>query len=392
MALTVEENESLTRVGRGTPGGEMLRRFWHPVGLSNELKQRPLRRRLLGEDLVLYRNERGQPGLLALHCPHRGTSLEFGHIEDGGLRCCYHGWLFDTDGRVLETPGEPPESTFRDRVRQPAYRVQELAGIVFAYLGPEPAPLLPRYDVLVREDGARARSARMVHCNYLQMVENSVDQHHFKWLHRTPKTRFWQDEKLTSEVTEFGIRDTFTRKVGDEYFRTISLFLMPNMNKVGYHLPEDHPAAFAATHEGYEALRWRVPMDDTNTMHFTLYFAPMIDGRITPKFPKDQSEAGIGDSVPGKYRWDDETGWIGRGDQDRAAQESQGLILDRTREHLGVSDEGVILLRKLFKQSIDAVKAGQDPVGVIRDPGKNQILRWVPGEYKVDSKSEASHG
>ncbi len=96
--------------------------------------------------------------------------------------------------------------------------------------------------------------------------------------------------------------------------------------------------------------------------------------------------------MPGKYRWDDETGWIGRGDQDRAAQESQGPILDRTREHLGVSDEGVILLRKLFKQSIDAVKGGQDPVGVIRDPAKNQILRWVPGEYKVDPQSEASHG
>ena len=104
--------------------------------------------------------------------------------------------------------------------------------------------------MLVREDGVRSLSARLVHCNYLQMVENSVDQHHFKWLHRTPKTRHWKEEKLTSEITDFGIRDTFTRRVGDDYFRTISLFLMPNMNKVGYHLPEDHPAAFAATHEG----------------------------------------------------------------------------------------------------------------------------------------------
>jgi len=384
MALSREENEMLTRVGPGTPGGEMLRRYWHPIAFLSELKGKPLRRRILGEDLVLFRDDRGRIGLLTLRCSHRGTSLEFGHLENGGLRCCYHGWLYDVEGRILETPGEPADSTFRERVRHPAYKVQELAGIVFAYLGPEPAPLLPRYDVLVREDGVRSMSARMVHCNFLQMVENSVDQHHFKWLHRTPKTRQWRDEKLTSDVTDFGILDTFTRRVGDESFRTVSLFLMPNMNKVGYHLPEDHPAAFAATHEGYEALRWRVAMDDTTTMHFTVYFAPLVDGKIMAKVPKDQQDQGLGDSIPGKYRWDEETGWIARGDQDRCAQESQGPIFDRTGEHLGVSDEGVILLRRLFRQSIEAVQRGEDPMGVIRDPAKNEIIRLVPGEYKLD--------
>ena len=384
MALSHEENEMLTRVSPGTPGGEMLRRYWHPIAFLSELRGKPLRRRILGEDLVLFRDDRGRVGLLTLRCSHRGTSLEFGHLENGGLRCCYHGWLYDVEGRILETPGEPADSTFKERVRHPAYKVQELAGIVFAYLGPEPAPLLPRYDVLVREDGVRSMSARMVHCNFLQMVENSVDQHHFKWLHRTPKTRQWRDERLTSDVTDFGILDTFTRRVGDESFRTISLFLMPNMNKVGYHLPEDHPAAFAATHEGYEALRWRVAMDDTTTMHFTVYFAPLVDGKIMAKVPKDQQDQGLGDSIPGKYRWDEETGWIARGDQDRCAQESQGSIFDRTGEHLGVSDEGVILLRRLFRQSIEAVQRGEDPVGVIRDPAKNEIIRLVPGEYKLD--------
>ncbi len=221
------------------------------------------------------------------------------------------------------------------------------------------------------------------------MVENSVDQHHFKWLHRTPKTRHWRDEKLTSEVTDFGIRDTFTRAVGGEYFRTVSLFLMPNMNKVGYHLPEEHPAAFAATHEGYEALRWRVPVDDTATMHFTLYFAPLVDGKITARMPEDKQHEGLADSVPGKYRWDETTGWIGRGDQDRCAQESQGPIFDRTTEHLGVSDEGVILLRRMYKQAIDAVRSGADPVGVIRDPEKNRIIRLVPAEYKLDPAEPA---
>jgi 5,5'-dehydrodivanillate O-demethylase len=323
MALSFEENEMLTRVGPGTPGGEMLRRYWHPIGFAKELKDRPKRRRVLGEDFVLFRDERGKLGLIGLRCSHRGTSLEFGHLEDGGLRCCYHGWLYDVEGRILETPGEPTDSTFAARVRHPAYKVQELAGIIFAYLGPEPAPLLPRYDVLVREDGIRSTSGRIVHCNFLQMVENSVDQHHFKWLHRTPKTRHWRDEKLTSEITDYGILDTFTRRIGDESYRTISLFLMPNMNKVGYHVDQDHPAAFAATHTGYEALRWRVPVDDTCTMHFTLYFAPLVDGKAV-EIPEDQSEEGLGDSIPGKYRWDEETGWIARGDQDRCAQESQG--------------------------------------------------------------------
>ena len=125
MALSVEENELITHVGPGTPCGEMMRRYWHPIGFSAELKDRPLRRRLLGEDLVVFRDDQGRVGLLALRCSHRGTSLEFGHIEDGGLRCCYHGWLYDVEGKILQMPGEPAESTFKDRIRQKAYKAQE---------------------------------------------------------------------------------------------------------------------------------------------------------------------------------------------------------------------------------------------------------------------------
>src|SRR6478752_4648620 len=159
MALSFEENETITRVGKGTPCGEMLRHYWHPIGFTKELKNRPLRRRLLGEDLVLFRDDQGRLGLIGQRCMHRGTSLEFGHIEDGGLRCCYHGWLYDVDGKVLQTPGEGSESTFKGRLRQPSYKVQELGGMLFVYMGPEPAPLLPRYDVLAREDGRRAMRA-----------------------------------------------------------------------------------------------------------------------------------------------------------------------------------------------------------------------------------------
>ncbi len=382
MALTPQENTDLTSVGPGTPCGTMMRRYWHPVGFTAELKGKPVRRRFLGEDLVLFRDENGVLGLIGARCPHRGTSLHLGYIEDGGLRCCYHGWLFDVNGRCLEQPTEPPEANFKDKVRQPAYKVEELAGVVFAYLGPEPAPLLPRYDVLVREDGVRSLQGRMVNCNFLQMVENTVDQHHFKWLHRTPNTKKWTDTVLNSEYFDYGIRDTFARTGGGERYQTVSYFIMPTMNKTGYHVAEEHPCGMAANHPGYEALRWRVPADDTHTMHFTVCFSPLIDGKPTGKIPPDTSEKGLPESTPGQYRYDDE-GRLARGDQDRAAQESQGIICDRSIEHLGVSDKGVIMLRKLYKDSMDAIAAGKDPIGTIRDAVKNRLVEITPGEFKI---------
>ena len=383
MALSFEENEMLTRVGPGTPAGEMLRRYWHPIGFVKELKGRPLRRRLLGEDLVLFRDDRGKLGLLGLRCTHRGTSLEFGHIEDGGLRCCYHGWLYDVDGRILEQPGEPPDSTFRERVRHPGYKVQELAGIIFAYLGPEPAPLLPRWDVLVREDGVRSMQGRIIHCNYFQMIENSVDQHHLKWLHRTSSTPTWDDGEINPQPFEYGILNTYTRQVADgKKYAHVNFFLLPTMNKTG-NVEEGHPTEHRASSSG-EVMRWRVPMDDTSAIHFTVEFGAFVDGKPAAKIMEDRSEEGIQDTQPGVYRWDDSVGWFARGDQDRCAQESQGAIFDRTTEHLGASDKGVILLRRLYKESIEAVQKGLDPLGVIRDPAKNEMIRLIPHEDLLD--------
>lgn len=381
MALTHEENDLFTKVGPGTPAGQMMRLYWHPIGFAKELKDKPKRRRILGEDLVLFRDETGRLGLLGLHCPHRGTSLEFGYIEDGGIRCCYHGWLYDVEGRCLEQPAEPPGSSFKDRIRQLAYKAEELGGVIFAYLGPEPAPLLPRYDVLVREDGVRSMGARVQSCNYFQAVENTVDQHHFRFLHRTPAARQWQDTELKSELTEFGIRDHYTRRVGNEKYTTVSYFVMPTMNKVGYHHEEDHPAGFRASHHGYEAMRWRVPVDDLHTLHVTVAFSPLIDGKAAPTLPADRQEEGISETPAGVYRWDESIGAIARGDQDRCAQESQGPIFDRTTEHLGASDKGVILLRNLYQEAIEAVQQGLDPLGVSRDPAKNKIIEIKPGEF-----------
>jgi 5,5'-dehydrodivanillate O-demethylase len=384
MALTAQENADLTKVGPGTPCGTLMRRYWHPIGFAAELKGKPVRRRLLGEDLVLFRDPNGKLGLIGARCPHRGTSLHLGYIEDGGLRCCYHGWLFDINGRCLEQPTEPAEANFKVKVHQPAYKVEDLAGVIFAYLGPEPAPLVPRYDVLVREDGVRSLQGRIVACNFLQMVENTVDQHHFKWLHRTETTKRWSNEVLNSEYFEYGIRDTFARTGGSERYQTVSYFIMPTMNKTGYHVPDGHPCSMAAAHPGYEALRWRVPADDTHTMHFTVYFAPVVNGKPQAQLPPDNAAKGLPESTPGQYRYDEKTGQLARGDQDRAAQESQGLICDRTIEHLGVSDKGVIMLRKLYKDSMDAIAAGGDPFGTIRDAAKNRIVEITPGEFRID--------
>ena len=155
--LSKEENELLTRVGLGTPAGEMLRRYWWPVGFTELVKTKgsPTRVRLLGEDLVLFRDGNGRLGILGLHCSHRGTSLEFGRVEDAGIRCCYHGWLYDVGGRCLEQPAEHEDGTFKNRVQHPAYKAQEIGGFVFAYIGPKPEPLLPNYDLFLREDGER---------------------------------------------------------------------------------------------------------------------------------------------------------------------------------------------------------------------------------------------
>lgn len=387
MTMTAADNDLLTRVGPGTPAGEMLRRYWHPIGFVRELKGRPRRKRLLGEDLVVFQDERGRLGLLGQRCPHRGTSLEYGYIEDGGLRCCYHGWLFDVTGACLEQPAEPAENKFKDRIQHVAYAVEELAGIIFAYLGPEPVPLLPRYDVLVRDDGVRSIWGRINSANYFQMVENTVDQHHFRWLHRKPSSKLWKNIKLESELTEFGIRDHYSRQIDNEECTTTSFFIMPTMNKTGYHVRHDHPASIVASHQGYEALRWRVPADDTHTIHITVAFAPLVNGKPTGELRPDGQEEGLVESKFGQYGWDETTNSIARYDQDRCAQESQGEICDRTIEHLGYSDKGVIMLRELYRDAMKAVREGRDPIGVIRDPEKNRMIEITPSEIvtQVDS-------
>ena len=154
--LTPKENEELTRVGPGTPAGELLRRYWMPVAPRAEIDEKKLRPiRLLGEDLVVFVDRSGRYGLLAEQCSHRSASLAYGRIEEAGIRCPYHGWLYDVEGRCIEQPAEPPDSAYKGTIQHPAYPLEELGGVLFGYLGPQPAPLLPRYDIVARQDWVR---------------------------------------------------------------------------------------------------------------------------------------------------------------------------------------------------------------------------------------------
>jgi 5,5'-dehydrodivanillate O-demethylase oxygenase subunit len=363
--LSKEENELLTRVGPGTPAGEMLRRYWWPVGFTEQVKEkgRPVRTRLLGEDSVLFRDGNGRLGLLGLHCSHRGTSLEFGRVEDRGIRCCYHGWLYDVRGRCLEQPAEPEDSRFKDRVQHPAYQAQEIGGFIFTYIGPEPAPLLPNYDLFLREDGEREVGAGHDYCNWLQRAENSVDQTHLVALH-------------ASEYPHLALKRPVIGWERRDYGAKISM-QVPGISKPKFsHWIFPSHTRHTTARKGRKpdhAIRFRVPMDDTNTMTFWLRFYPY--GEEDRSKPFLLKTLGFENDQAGVYERVDDGWWgVASHDQDRVAQESQGPIYDRTKEHLGASDQGVIMLRTMIKESIDAVRQGKDPVWVLRDSAQNETI------------------
>ena len=363
--LSKEENELLTRVGPGTPAGEMLRRYWWPVGFTEHVREkgRPVRTRLLGEDLVLFRDGNERLGLLGLHCSHRGTSLEFGRVEDRGIRCCYHGWLYDVRGRCLEQPAEPEDSRFKDRVQHPAYQAQEIGGFIFAYIGPEPAPLLPNYDLFLREDGEREVGAGHDYCNWLQRAENSVDQTHLIALH-------------ASEYPHLALKRPVIGWERRDYGAKISM-QVPGISKPKFsHWIFPSHTRHTTARKGRKpdhAIRFRVPMDDTNTMTFWLRFYPY--GEEDRSKPFLLKTLGFENDQAGVYERVDDGWWgVASHDQDRVAQESQGPIYDRTKEHLGASDQGVIMLRTMIKESIDAVRHGKDPVWVLRDSAQNETI------------------
>ena len=365
--LSKEENELLTRVGPGTPAGEMLRRYWWPVGFTELVtpKGAPVKVRLLGEDLVLFRDGGGRLGLLALNCSHRGTSLEFGRVEEAGIRCCYHGWLYDLKGRCLEQPAEPADSSFKNRVQHPSYEAQEIAGFIFAYIGPQPAPLLPNYDLFLSEAGERHIGAGHDFCNWLQRAENSVDQTHLVALHAPeyPHMALKRPE-IGWEKKPYGAK--IAMHVPGVSKPKYSHWIFPSHTR--------HTTARVGRIPDH-AIRFRVPVDDVNTKTFWLRFYPY--GESDRGKPLVLKTIGFENDQPGVYNRVDDGWWgIASSDQDRVAQESQGPIYDRTKEHLGAADEGVIMLRAMIKESIEVVRQGKDPVWTLRDPRQNEKITF----------------
>jgi phenylpropionate dioxygenase-like ring-hydroxylating dioxygenase large terminal subunit len=342
----------LTRVGPGTPCGEYLRRFWQPVILSDELRDLPRRLRIMGEDLVAFRDRSGVVGLVELHCPHRGTSLEFGLISDKGIRCCYHGWLFDVDGTILETPGEPADSTLKDRLFHGAYPVREHLGLVFAYMGPPEKqpdfPLLDTYDL----PGYRlaARAPTVWECNWLQVKENSMDPAHLAFLHTLPGSQgFTEDLEALGEwdwmETPIGMVYIDTRRQGDRVWVRVADFILPNIHQFP---PNADPMAKRTTVNRPAATTWAVPLDDTHTMQIGYYRAPE-GGQM-------RQGAGFGQDASRPYEQRQRI----PGDYD-AQVSIHGGVARHGLEHLASTDRGVTMLRNLVRRGIRAVERGDDP-------------------------------
>ena len=376
-------DEELSRVGPATPCGEYLRRFWQPVIQSSELRELPRKLRILGEDLVAFRDKSGAVGLLELHCPHRGTSLEFGLVGEKGIRCCYHGWLFDVDGTILETPGEPADSTLKDRLFHGAYPVRELAGLVFAYMGPPdkipPFPILDTYDL----PGYRltARAPTVWECNWLQVKENSMDPAHLAFLHTLPGSEgFTEDLKKLGEwdwmETPLGMVYIDTRRQGERVWVRVADFILPNIHQFP---PNADPMAARNSVNRPMATTWAVPLDDNHTMQIGYYRAP--EGR------EFRQGAGFGQDASRPYA---ERQRI-PGDYD-AQVSIHGGLARHGLEHLAATDRGVIMMRNLLRQGIRTVASGGDPKSpllrngaAIATYGHDRVVAGIPPAPTTDA-------
>ncbi|MDB5794069.1 MAG: Rieske (2Fe-2S) domain protein [Noviherbaspirillum sp.] len=381
--LNQAQNDALARVGRGTPAGELLRRYWHPVAMAAEVtEENPIKAiTILAEKLVVFRLPPGpgesQPryGLMEEQCAHRLASLAYGTVDSDGIRCPYHGWKYDLAGNCTEQPAEPPESNYKNEIHMAAYPVQKMAGLLWAYMGPLPAPLLPRWDVLVREDGVRsALVVSDLECNWLQAMENSVDPAHFYWLHgytfnpsKTQMDRGHPEEKTEFIRFEYGIMKRRTT---------------PGPTPADPPTVDEHPLVFPSTLRNVTQTRVingvtsarhnvdiRVPIDDTHTRIFCVYFTPSPTETAPPDQEHPYEYLPVRDEQ-GKYRFHVIKA------QDAMAWETQGGLADRSREHLGSSDRGIVMFRKLLKEQIEIVRNGGEPMGIIRDPAKNTVVEF----------------
>jgi len=388
--ISAEQNQRLTQVGSGTPGGRMLRCYWQPIALLDELDaRRPVRAiRALGQDFVLFRDEAGKLGLLDRDCPHRGADLAFGRLEDGGLRCPFHGWLFDAAGACLDTPAEPEGSTLCSRIHQRAYPVEQRSGIVFAYLGEGEAPPFPAFDCFAAPGTHTFAFKGLIDCNWLQALEVGIDPAHASFLHRffddgdaadaygkqfratsdgsdLPMTyvlREFSRPRIEVETTDYGLRLFALRDINDAtmHVRVTNLFF---------------PQAFVIPMSPEMTItQWHMPVDDESCYWIAIFtsFAAPVD-RAAMRGQRLESYS-LPDYLPKRGRHDDygfdpeeqaSATYTGMGEDinthDQWAVESQGRIQDRTREHLASTDKAIAANRRLLLRAMAAVEEGHRP-------------------------------
>ncbi|HZP99413.1 MAG TPA: Rieske 2Fe-2S domain-containing protein [Reyranella sp.] len=419
--LSRTDNEFLTRSGKGTPMGELLRRFWLPALLSEELAERdgpPKKIRIMGEELLAFRDSNGRVGIVEPHCPHRGANLYFGRNEECGLRCAFHGWKFDVDGNCVDLPTSPPESTYKNSVKLLAYPTREWADMIWVYMGPrETMPDLPQLELGLVPPGHRYVSKKWQDCNWVQSLEGAIDTAHFSFLHKIPtsdekqkleilrktsalgagselqdRNRWLMDDprpKFSIHSHDAGLVIGAARKTDttDLYWR-IAQYLLPNHALV--------PVAFPG--DVYHGQCW-VPVDDVTCWIYTYSWVP---DRSLTNAEREKYASGLSlhaevdqhyvpvRNIRNNYKLDRAaqkttsfTGITGVSEQDAAIQDSQGPIQDRTREHLGPTDLGIVEFRKLIMASARALQGGAAPKAA--KAAKNYAVRaggWVAAADK----------
>jgi 5,5'-dehydrodivanillate O-demethylase len=385
---SVKQNKLLTEVGRGTPMGELMRRYWQPIGAAVDLESKWTKRvRLLGEDLVIFKDRQERLGLIAEHCPHRRASFAHGIPTENGIRCPYHGWEYNAQGKCIHQPNEQDKCAFRDKVSTDAYPVQEMGGMLFAYMGPQPQPLLPRWDGFVAQGTIRIMGRTILPINWLQIMENSLDPVHTEWLHGHHYEFLKEQEGVKVAISTRHLKIDFKEF---EYGMTKHR-LLEGHSEDGDDWKVGHPIVFPnmlAVGNGDEKSRYysfqmRVPVDDTHTMHlwFNAYVPPQ-----GVKVPKHLLEKVHTYEVPfiddkGEFIVDNVDG------QDMMAWISQGAIADRSLENLGATDKGIVMYRRMLKREMQKVQAGIDPMGIVRDNSRNERID-LPNEKKKHHNSD----
>jgi phthalate 4,5-dioxygenase len=394
--MSQDQNDLITRIGPGTPAGKLMRMYWQPAALADEFEgPRPIKPvRLLGENFVLFRDDSGRYGLLDRDCPHRGADLAFGRLDNAGLRCAFHGWLFAVNGECLETPAEPLNSTFCKKIRQRAYPVVERNGILWAYLGEGQPPAFPDLDCFIAPDAYTFAFKGLIECNWLQALEVGIDPVHASFLHRffadedtstaygkqfrgtsadsdLPMTRILREYDrpvVNVERTEYGLRLITLRQIDDERTHVrVTNQLFPH----GFVIPMSTEMTIT---------QWHVPVDDTSCYWyaiFTSYTRPVDKPKMRaqrlalyelPHYRSRRNKHNDYGFDPNEQATETYTGMgFDINVHDQWAVESQGPIQDRTREHLGQSDKAIIQYRRLLRQEIEKVASGGTPLLFLDD-------------------------